>query len=112
MTEAEWQDMIIGSGKDLRDTGVAILHGWHVLHIRAGATSRGRWSVPVSGDMGKGWPDLILARPPRIIAVELKVGTKQATQDQVRVLEILQSCGIPTYVWRPDDWDMVVATLR
>ena len=50
---------------------VAKLAGWRSLHIRPAGRADGSWRTPIGGD-GKGWPDLTLVRPPRLLFVELK----------------------------------------
>lgn len=51
-----------------------------------------------------GFPDLILVRRDRAIAVELKSGRGKVTAEQQTWLDALASAGIPTAVWRPADW--------
>jgi hypothetical protein len=58
-----------------------------------------------------GWPDLLLWRPGRVIAVELKSATGELTSEQTEVLESLAAAGIETHVWRPDDLDVIASTL-
>ena len=90
---------------------VAKLAGWRSLHIRPARRADGSWRTPIGGD-GKGWPDLTLVRPPRLIFVELKSesGTLRPQQsDWLDVLRLLPMC--ETYVWRPSDWDMLVEVL-
>lgn len=53
--------------------------------------------------MSRGWPDLILARPGRLLAVELKSNRGSLRPEQRRWLDILQAAGVETYVWRPRD---------
>lgn len=106
--EAILQEQLIGRIPDRE--GLAIRFGWEVLHIRAGRTQYG-WAVPVTGSLGEGWPDLILVRPPRIVAAELKMDGKHATSDQLRVLDVLSRCGVETFVWHPADWDDIVKVI-
>ncbi len=106
-SEADLQRFIAGAD------GLATLLGWDTLHVRAGRQRPGSsWSVPISGSLGKGWPDLILARAPRLVAAELKRRPNVPTADQRRVLAVLASCGVETYVWYPEDLDAIAATLR
>jgi nicotinamidase-related amidase len=109
VNEAEWQDQVIGTARD--HEGVAIRFGWHVLHLRPGRTAHG-WRTPVQGDMGKGWPDLILVRGERILAAELKAEGKRTTPEQDAVLALLERCGVEVYVWRPSDLTAVIEALR
>jgi hypothetical protein len=109
MRESDWQEQIVGRTRD--HEGIAIRTGWQTLHVRAGASSRGRWSVPVSGSLAKGWPDLILVRPGRRIAAELKVRPRVPTPEQLHVLAILDAAGFETFVWYPEDFEEVVRVL-
>lgn len=55
-----------------------------------------------------GEPDLRMVRPPRVIFAELKVGKNQPTAYQREALGLLGQCpGVETYLWRPDQWDMI-----
>lgn len=59
-----------------------------------------------------GWPDLILVRPPDIIAAELKVPPDRPSPAQSRTLEQLAECRyIHAFVWRPHDWQQIADTL-
>lgn len=86
--------------------------GWRVLHLRAGRTKRGKYGVQVTGKLGKGWPDLVLAKPGRLVAAELKSANGKLTDEQTEVLGWLQLAGIETHVWRPADWSAIVACLE
>lgn len=75
-------------------------HGWKVAHFHAAMTARGAWATPVAAD-GKGFPDLILVRPPRLIAAELKVRYNVITDDQKDWLNLFEKIpGVEVYVWR------------
>lgn len=90
---------------------VAKLAGWRSLHIRPAGRADGSWRTPIGGD-GKGWPDLTLVRPPRLLFVELKSesGTLRPQQcEWLDALRLLPMC--ETYVWRPSDWDTLVKVL-
>ena len=92
-------------------TDLAEILGWSWVHFRPAQTQRG-WRTPVSGPMGKGWPDLFLVRGHRSIAAELKSGTGKVAPEQYAVLELLQATGVETFVWRPADFDDLLAVLR
>jgi len=109
-------------------TQLAELLGWQWAHFRPAMTSKG-WRTPVSGSLGKGWPDLVLvrARDRRLIFAELKASKMKPTPEQVRVLELLRSLvvvyggdrassasmpQIEVYLWHPDDWEQIERTLR
>ena len=90
-TEKEWQSTV---------TEYAKLMGWKHYH-----THDSRRSAP-------GFPDLILLRPPRMIAIELKSEKGQPpTMAQREWLEAFAACQVPTYVWRPSDWPSVCRIL-
>src|SRR6266536_5294190 len=48
---------------------LARLQGWLIHHCRPAHTAKG-WRTPITGTPG--FPDLVLARPPRLILAELK----------------------------------------
>lgn len=87
-------------------TDLAAVLGWQWAHFRPAQTSKG-WRTPVSGPLGKGWPDLVLFRPRdrRFLAVELKRTGGKTTPDQDAALDVLRGCGVESYIWRPDDLD-------
>ena len=89
MTEKQWMAMV---------TETAQLTGWAVYH-----TYDSRRSAP-------GFPDLVLARE-RVIFAELKTDRGRLSQPQTEWLERLSGAGSETYVWRPADWDAVLAVL-
>jgi hypothetical protein len=61
----------------------------------------------------KGWPDLVLVRPPRLVVAELKVGKRKPTDPQRDWLEALGSCPpVEAYCWWPEDWDEILEVLR
>lgn len=89
---------------------LASFRGWEWLHLRPGMT-RDSWRTPISGSLGKGWPDLVLVRSDRILFVELKRDGLDATSEQWSVLRVLAPIG-ECYVWHPADWALVESTLR
>ena len=110
MTEAEFQTSLIKWARSL---------GWRVHAERPARTAEG-WRTPIAGD--KGWPDLVLCRPPRLIFAELKVGKNQPTADQVEWLRDLAMVRgrddltpprnvIETVVWRPEMWSQILVIL-
>ena len=61
----------------------------------------------------KGWPDLVLLRPPRLVVAELKSTRGRLTQDQREALGLLAGCpGVETYLWRPRDWPEIEEVLK
>ncbi len=59
----------------------------------------------------EGFPDLVLARD-RVIYAELKSEKSQPSFEQWEWLLLLQECGEETYLWRPSDWDELLAVLQ
>lgn len=120
ITEREFQRQV---------TDLAELFGWQWAHFRPAQTARG-WRTPVSGPLGAGFPDLVLARPKdgRLIFAELKRDGAKTTPDQDRVLELLEQVAGPergsrnfdpavrpqveVFIWRPADLEQVMAVLR
>jgi hypothetical protein len=79
---------------------LAKLKGWLLYH-----THDSRRSEP-------GFPDLVLLKPPVLMFVELKRDDEQPSEDQERWLgELAGVERVTVQVWRPQDWDDVVATL-
>lgn len=102
ITEAEFQQQVCD---------LATLLGWSWGHFRPAKTARG-WRVPVSGPLGKGWPDLVMVRRDRLVFAELKRSAKLApSSDQTFVLGLL-GAAVETYVWTPDGIDAVADVLR
>jgi hypothetical protein len=94
-------------------TDLASLTGWLWAHFRPAQTARG-WRTPVSGTLGAGFPDLVLARPRdrRLLFVELKRDGGRTTDAQDAVLGALRYSGAEAYVWRPADIDGIVEVLK
>lgn len=100
--EADFQAVIVETAR---------LSGWRVAHFCAARTKDGSWKTPVTAD-GAGWPDLCMVRPPRIIFAELKSETGHLRPSQTEWLDVLRLLPqVEVFLWRPSDWDVVVATL-
>ena len=91
-------------------TQLAAIRHWHWLHVRPGMTQHS-WRTPISGPLGKGFPDLMLVRGERILFMELKREGAKATPEQVEVLGILGGAAETMLVW-PNDWDELERVLR
>lgn len=106
LTEAQRADRRLSGGDLQRQiTDLAAMYGWTWMHIRPAQTEHG-WRTPISGPLGKGWPDLVLVNPMRgrTLAVEVKreLGD-DLTADQVYVHTMLKTAGWEVQTWRPSD---------
>jgi hypothetical protein len=90
-------------------TDLAEILGWQWAHFRPAETSKG-WRTPVSGPLGKGFPDLVLVKGSRLIFAELKRDGAKLTPDQLDVLAAFADAA-DTHVWRPADFDEIQAAL-
>lgn len=85
--------------------------GWKAFHASRAMYKQGQWCTPYGGD-GKGFPDLLLLRPPRLVVCELKTRTGTIRPEQREWLNLFR--GIPyaeVYLWRPSDWQAIVEIL-
>jgi len=103
VTEAQLQQAVIELARWL---------GFWVAHFRPAKTERG-WRTPVEAD-GKGFPDLVLAKPGRFLIVELKSSVGGITQEQGAWVNVLRAAGVETHIWLPEHWEsgQVEALLR
>jgi hypothetical protein len=61
----------------------------------------------------RGWPDLALVRPPRLVLAELKSEKGKTSPAQDHWIELLRECnGVEVYLWRPSDLERVTEALR
>jgi len=90
ISERDWQNQV---------RELALLHGWLIYH-----THDSRRSDP-------GFPDLVLVRE-RVVYAELKREKGKLTAEQKAWRYSLNGAGAETYVWRPSDWNIVMATLK
>jgi hypothetical protein len=80
------------SEKDFQRQVIDLAHilGWAVYHP---------WLSKFSE---RGWPDLAIVKPPRLVLAELKTEKGKLTEHQVRWVDLLTNCaGVEVYVWRP-----------
>ena len=96
LTEANFQKTVIE---------LAELHLWRIYHV---AKVKGQLRSKTS----EGFPDLVLARPGRLVFAELKLEGKDPSYNQLIWHELLRSAGEEMYVWRPADWRDIEAILR
>lgn len=91
----------------------ATLRGWSWMHIQKAQNAAGYWRTPVTGNLGKGWPDLFMVRGKRIVAAELKGDRTPISRWQQAVLDaLIRVPGVEVFIWRPDDWDDVMEVLK
>lgn len=90
---------------------VAHLYGWKAAHFRPARTVHG-WRTAVAYD-GAGFPDLALVHPIRGLHWyrELKVGNAKLSDEQSAWQGWLISAGANFDIWRPRDFDDIVAAL-
>jgi VRR-NUC domain len=93
MTEAQLMAAVID---------LAHVYGWKCAHFRPAQTSKG-WRTPVGAD-GKGFPDLVLAKPHALFFVELKAENGRLTAEQEAWGTVL-GYSADWYVWYPHDWE-------
>ena len=99
LTEFQFMDQVID---------LARLRGWRIHHTRPARTKSG-WHTPIQGDPG--FPDLVLARKPRVIFAELKSEKGKVSSEQQLWLDILHATPAETYTWYPSDWDRIMESL-
>lgn len=80
---------------------LAIDHGWAFYHTHDSRRS------------DSGFPDCVLAKPGRLLFVELKSERGKLTQEQAVWLSLLQHSvpGVEVYTWRPADLPRIRAIL-
>lgn len=93
MKESELQKAVIDLARTL---------GWRVYHTLPARVRGDRWVTPTQGDAG--FPDLILVRATRCMAVELKAEKGLMRQGQVEWINALAAASVEVDVWKPSDW--------
>lgn len=99
------------SERECQATIVAIakMFGWRVHAERPAQAGKG-WRTPIQGHAG--FPDLVLVRDDRVLAVELKRKPNRLEDDQREWLEALAVAGVETrVVWVPEGMDAFNAEL-
>jgi hypothetical protein len=91
ITEEEWQGQVVQLAKLL---GYKVYHTWISIHSQ------------------KGFPDLVLCKPPRLIFIEAKTESGKVTPDQQVWLDALQCTCAEVYVFRPSDLERIRDILR
>jgi hypothetical protein len=99
-SEAAWQQKV---------TQLALSCGWRVYHPPDNRPSGNTGRVQA---VEPGYPDLTLVRGDRLLFAELKAEKGRLGPGQQEWLDALAAAGAETRLWRPSDWDEVVAVLR
>lgn len=94
------------SEKDLMASVIdyARLTGWRVAHFVPAQVRPGVWVTPFKAD-AKGWPDLSMVRPPRLLFVETKGGGSVEEEQKIWLGLLSQVPNVEVYVWRMRDWN-------
>lgn len=79
---------------------LARMLGWMTYHPHLS-----KWSE-------RGWPDVVLCKPPRILFLELKSETGRVSAEQTQWLDALRACGLDARIVRPSGFDDLVRVLR
>lgn len=95
---------------------LARLFGWRVYYIpdwmyRLAMASMKRTRRADRDWPDKGFPDLVLVKPPRFILAELKAGRNKPSDDQLAWHTDLRACGLTVYVWNESSMDEIIALL-
>lgn len=99
MTEREWQRQVLD---------LAAWHRWALTYHAPDNRPDARGRVQ---SVTRGFPDLILLKGRRLLAVELKTETGRVTPEQRKWLTGLAAAGVEVDVWRPSDTALAVAVL-
>ena len=103
VTERDWQRQLCE---------LAEMLGYQWAHFRPAMRQSGAWSTPVSGALGAGWPDLVLARPGRFLMVECKAEGAYLKPQQKAVHDSLRAAGVEVHTFRPSDLELAAEVLR
>lgn len=83
--------------------------GWKVNHTYRGKVGKGAWRTNTTS---KGFPDLQLLKPGRLVVLELKMPGNEPTPEQKEWIAWFQTVeGCEAYVVWPADWDEIVDLL-
>ena len=79
-------------------------NGWQFYHITD--------SRSVSAKEGKGFPDLVIMRPPCLLFVELKLEYNSPDVNQLRWIHGLRKCKQEAYVLTPKNFPLFINSLK
>lgn len=89
MSEAEFQRWVVGQAQ---------MHGWQrelIYHTHDSSKSQ------------RGFPDLVLVKPPRVLLWELKSMRGRVSPAQERWVAAFKECGMEAAILYPCDWRVV-----
>ncbi len=94
--------------KIARDLGYEVYH-----HTTAGTRCRkcGEYSNRGRIVTSKGFPDLVLIRPDRLIYAELKSRTGKQAPEQKHWQALLEANGAEYHLWKPENLDELIEEL-
>lgn len=101
-SEAAWQVQV---------QNLASYYGWSYFHAPDNRPVRTAGGRVQKQNVVPGFPDLLLIRVPQIVVAELKTDKGRVTPEQSNWLERFRACGVEAYVWRPKDYNAVLARL-
>lgn len=87
---------------------IARYHGWRCIHFRPARTAKG-WRTAYDGD--DGFPDLIIARPGHVLAIELKGPHRPLGPGQTEWITALEGGHIEASIIRETDLAAIEARL-
>lgn len=94
---------------------VARVNGWHVAHFhdsRRQVVDRHGRRAFVGDAAAAGFPDMVLARGPRLVFAELKSANGKVTTTQRAWLWALAATGAEVHIWYPENWRVLERVLR
>jgi hypothetical protein len=104
--------------KDFQDSVIqwARMFGWRCFYIpdwmyRLAIASMLRSRRKDRDWPDKGFPDLVLLKPGRLIVAELKAPKGRIEPDQKEWHALFDTVGIPVHIWKPDDIDRIIMLL-
>jgi hypothetical protein len=106
--EQDWQDTILQW---------AALYHWKAFFVPDWMYRLAIASIQRQPRKGRSWPDrgfpdLLLCKPPHLLFVECKDTGGKPTPTQLEWHELLRGCGMTVKVWTPKDIDEMIATLE
>jgi len=96
--------------------GLLRVYGWHrIYHAPDGGHAPAPGRRRVAGGQipeGRGFPDIVAIRGPRILVAELKTDKGRIGPGQEAWLDAFHVAGAEAYLWRPRDWDTLHDVIR